>query len=475
MRARLALVVVGMVLAVAGLAAGQEVGDPGAGGMAGAFMPPLGYEGLFSDVPNDGMFAPWVEQLYRDGITSGCATGKYCPTAPVLRQEMAIFLERAMRGGGKWPTNTMLVYAVSNTDGSPNSTASGTLLLNAMSAIPTTGTNVPSATNPWAVVVGAGTFDLGSGSLLMRPYVTLRGAGAAATIVKNQTSGASNATVRAVEGCAVQDLTIRNDGPGTQPIGLRITGAGVLAQDLSVLVGGSTSLHAVGVSTDGADQLVLRNVKVRWISGVVRGIEIDDSQNLRASDLDVITTSEGSSDTDAFWIRDSRWGVVDHCRLVTGGIGNSYGHGIMAISSILTVTDSYVEGYTYGSYTGYGMYVQADSTVTVMRSYILGDQVPSASGETVGCYVVDSDLTLVDSQVEATWLGIYAVGATEARTVRMVHSRISADTGYLGGSSYAASFRFTEFLLGGVSTTGTGTASCVAVISPEAFHATGCP
>ena len=34
----------------------------------------------------------WIEELARRGVVSGCAQGLYCPTAPVTREQMAVFL-----------------------------------------------------------------------------------------------------------------------------------------------------------------------------------------------------------------------------------------------------------------------------------------------------------------------------------------------------------------------------------------------
>ena len=56
--------------------------------------PPTTCTGMFSDVPCSAWYAPWVEELARRGITTGCAAGQYCPTAPVSRAEMAVFLVR---------------------------------------------------------------------------------------------------------------------------------------------------------------------------------------------------------------------------------------------------------------------------------------------------------------------------------------------------------------------------------------------
>jgi hypothetical protein len=63
-------------------------------GINGAGFTPPAASGVFSDVLADYCLAPWIEQLYHDGVTSGCATNplKYCPYKPLSRAEMAVFL-----------------------------------------------------------------------------------------------------------------------------------------------------------------------------------------------------------------------------------------------------------------------------------------------------------------------------------------------------------------------------------------------
>ncbi len=56
--------------------------------------------GIFADVPCPATpefpFSDWIEQLYADAITGGCATDplRYCPDNPNLRGEMAVFLTK---------------------------------------------------------------------------------------------------------------------------------------------------------------------------------------------------------------------------------------------------------------------------------------------------------------------------------------------------------------------------------------------
>jgi hypothetical protein len=46
----------------------------------------------FDDVPASNPFCPWIEELVRRGITTGCAPNLYCPSASVTRAQMAPFL-----------------------------------------------------------------------------------------------------------------------------------------------------------------------------------------------------------------------------------------------------------------------------------------------------------------------------------------------------------------------------------------------
>jgi hypothetical protein len=64
-----------------------------------ALTPPAPTGTVFTDVPASYWAAGWIEQLAADGITRGCAPGRYCPGNPVSRGEMAVFLLRARHGG----------------------------------------------------------------------------------------------------------------------------------------------------------------------------------------------------------------------------------------------------------------------------------------------------------------------------------------------------------------------------------------
>jgi len=59
--------------------------------------------GVFADVPCPSTFADWIEALAAEGITGGCGGGNFCPTSPVLRQQMAVLLLKTEHGSGYVP------------------------------------------------------------------------------------------------------------------------------------------------------------------------------------------------------------------------------------------------------------------------------------------------------------------------------------------------------------------------------------
>ena len=59
--------------------------------------------GRFDDAGPGYWAFSFVEALARAGITAGCGNGNHCPSAPVTRAQMAVFLERGMNGSSYSP------------------------------------------------------------------------------------------------------------------------------------------------------------------------------------------------------------------------------------------------------------------------------------------------------------------------------------------------------------------------------------
>ena len=73
----------------------------------GASYTPPAASHYFADMPVAGKewMEPWVDQLYREGITGGCGVSplRYCPENPVTRAAMAVFILRAVHGASYTP------------------------------------------------------------------------------------------------------------------------------------------------------------------------------------------------------------------------------------------------------------------------------------------------------------------------------------------------------------------------------------
>jgi hypothetical protein len=74
------------------------------------FVPPPATGTVFSDVPAGSFAAAHIEQIARDGITSGCGGGRFCPNQTVTRGQMALFLLKALLGSDFLPSDPTGIF-----------------------------------------------------------------------------------------------------------------------------------------------------------------------------------------------------------------------------------------------------------------------------------------------------------------------------------------------------------------------------
>ena len=67
------------------------------------FVPPPATGNTFLDVGASDFAASFIEQLFMDSITGSCGGNNYCPNDNVTRAQMAVFLLRAEHGAGYMP------------------------------------------------------------------------------------------------------------------------------------------------------------------------------------------------------------------------------------------------------------------------------------------------------------------------------------------------------------------------------------
>ncbi len=266
------------------------------GGLLGPYTPPACVAGVpFADVTCTTPYDAWIEQFARDGITGGCGGGDYCPGTAVTRDQMAVFVERAMRGTANWPAHTQFVWAVKAADGSPDSVGSGTALLNAVAAIPTSGNDAPSATNHWLVKVGPGWFDLGASALSLPSYVDLEGSGVDTTRVDSTVNDAG--TIVANGWNSVRGLTINDLGTGLYTYAVYGASGQLTLRSVSIRAVNGTSFN-VGIFLDN-DALDMADSLVYTVGAEDLGIFTYGTPNLAVIARSVINSQFFEIDNNA--------------------------------------------------------------------------------------------------------------------------------------------------------------------------------
>ncbi len=205
----------------------------------------------FVDVPADHPYCPWIDQLGADQITGGCGGGNYCPDNPVTRAQLAMLLEKAMRGTASWDPwrgayrRTLIVNPVLNGNPpQPDPLASGQRLVSLLAEI---GDNA--ANNPYLLHLEPGLFDLGAGTLQLRPWVDVEGSGEGVTVIR----GAGNfAVAQGADDVEVRSLTVEHVGGGGSAIAFDLAGDATRLTDVTAVVSGGTNFdHAIEMAGDG--------------------------------------------------------------------------------------------------------------------------------------------------------------------------------------------------------------------------------
>jgi hypothetical protein len=79
----------------------------------GSSYTPPSATGIFADVPASHWAADWIEQLYNEGITTGCSRNplRFCPDSAVTRKTMAVFLLRSKHRSSYSPPSATGIFA----------------------------------------------------------------------------------------------------------------------------------------------------------------------------------------------------------------------------------------------------------------------------------------------------------------------------------------------------------------------------
>lgn len=206
----------------------------------------------FDDVPANHPFCPWIDQLGADQITGGCAGGDYCPDNPVTRAQLALLLEKAMRGTATWDPwrgayrRTLIVNPIfTGNPPQPDPLASGQRLVTLLGEI-----SGNASDNPYLLHLEPGIFDLGPGALTLKPFVDVEGSGEGVTVIRGAATGA---LIEGADDVELRFLTVEHAPGGPNSVALDLSGdATRLTHVTAIATGGASANHAITAAGNGA-------------------------------------------------------------------------------------------------------------------------------------------------------------------------------------------------------------------------------
>lgn len=224
-----------------------------------AFTPTNCDSAPYLDVEAGSDFCPWIQQLKTDQVTLGCGGGNYCPKDLVTREELAVVLERAMRGTPTWEVDAGRLDGLDSSAFQRRYAKVATVALdgtgdygNPLAAIADLATwcGVPTSGNRCQLRIMPGFYEIPL-ALIIPPWVELVGAGLKVTILYRD--GGADPDLSAV-------VIVHGDG------GVR---------DLAIVTSGlGTAAHAVGLLLDGAGDRLVRQVYVAAYDGTTSSVAI---------------------------------------------------------------------------------------------------------------------------------------------------------------------------------------------------------
>jgi hypothetical protein len=305
---------------------------------APALPPPSCSSPPFDDVPAGDPYCPWIEQLAADQVTAGCGGGSYCPKAPVTREEMAMLLERSMRGTASWnPSQGIYQRTIIVSPVPGDQAASGQRLLDAMVSI-----TAPSGSNRWAVMIEPGDFDLGQQPLTVPDYVTLIGAGRDFTSIRS--SHAFTAITLALHSALV-DLDVEATGSaGISAVDMVANGARIERVHISAGATGPGSVY--GVKCLASCSVVDSTVGVSSLS---LAYAIWSTETIGVSGT--TASANGSSYSYGLYVNTAT-ATLEHSRFTGLFADNNFGIASNGSASVLTLDDVVATAISIGADAG---------------------------------------------------------------------------------------------------------------------------
>ena len=407
----------------------------------GAYDPPDCSGGPFLDVTPSHPYCEWIQQFELDGITTpvGCGGGNYCPDGPVTRAQLAMHLERAMRGTADWYPwmgsykRTLIVNPILD-DGVPpavDPTASGSRLMAVLNSI-------PNDDDSYLVIIEPGTYDVGSATLVQStPSLAIQGAPGPKVFIEATLTGGSLITTTVGQNLWLGDVSLGALGTGAADLqAVHLTGGSVVLDHVTISASGAGDTYGLRVdagSVTASGSRFFANSDGDLAAAVFAN---GGSVRIRNSSM----TAQQGSETRAVLADGGAFFLHDVASLVTNGTANN---------RALAVEDGGV-GFVYGG---------------TARAF---------GTSSVALYVQDGDLTVDGGDFRGDTAGGRCVQISESPVLTVRLATLAGASALIGALNCQTRVSFTQ-LDNSVDVNG-GTIECRGVTDPSfTFLPDTCP
>jgi len=273
-----------------------------------------------------------------------------------------------------------------------------------------------SESKPYLIKLGAGEYDLGTGQIVMKPYVSIQGYGQEATYLTtaaSQTTPELSAVISGANNATLSDLTLINTGGSTYSIGIFNSGTSPRIERVSAIASGISNNYGVmnlsssnpvmiditatasgGGSNSGVHNVSSSPIMTRVTASASAGLNFNAGVvNVGVSSpMLTLVTSTGSGGAASYGVTNSNSTSPTLRQVTATASEGTTSYGLFSFgSSAAFIQDSVLDGTTEG--------LKIDSTATgtlVVNTMIVGGVVDEATA-TINCRGnYDENLASVD-------------------------------------------------------------------------------
>lgn len=272
--------------------------------------------------------------------------------------------------------------------------------VSAIDSIPTSGPDIPSATNRYLIVIGPGEYNIGKLGIVMKEWVSIQGSGREATRItggiSTDTPDESSAIVVGASNASLTDLCIENTGGNEYSFAI-----------YNIYASASPRIERVNAHAEGGSA---SNMGVRSREGASPDM------------MDVIATATGGLDAYGLYFDKSSSRLINVIASGTGGRLDNRGITIFYPSTSspeLNMTN--IQATATGGTSSYGVSIRLAASPTMTNLTARG---VDSTGNNYGVYIENSSPYIQGSIIVGTTTGLWFNAGSKA--TRVVNSLISS-------------------------------------------------